>query len=507
MTAGLSNFQTYQGKKEKKATSPIKDLMDFCDELRISYSIDDMGDAYARIPIHASYQLYKVQSPEFRNKILYLYFKAREDTPISETLVQMCNILEQKALESNNLKPIYRRIGRNANAIYYDLANHNHKVVKVEAEGYKIITKSKLNFLQVSNTRPQVIPKSGSGSVKYVLKHFRFKEKSDKLLFLVYLISCLIPDIPHPILIFAGDKGAAKSTSMRMLRKIIDPANADLMAIPKSIENLVINLGNNYISCFDNLSHLSDELSNLFCMASTGGTITKRKLYSDSQEIQVNIKRIVTMNGINVVAAKPDLLDRSLLLTLNRIPSDSRKAESTIWREFDDDLPYILDWCFRTLSKAMELFPSTSLPNLPRMADFAAWGFAITEAIGWKGQLFLDAYTDNQKLLSEDVLNFHIVASLCLLFMKKRPNWEGTWTEMYHEFKEVAKSNNIDLQLKDWPRGINHFSRSLSEVKSDLEHVGIFYKVTHGKVKKVSVTNKSYSGDLMEHRRRRQIKK
>lgn len=47
----------------------------------------------------------------------------------------------------------------------------------------------------------------------------------------------------------------------------------------------------------------------------------------------------MSLNGINIVATRPDLLDRSILLELERIPKTERKTEKEIEEEFEKDLP------------------------------------------------------------------------------------------------------------------------------------------------------------------------
>lgn len=41
------------------------------------------------------------------------------------------------------------------------------------------------------------------------------------------------------------------------------------------------------------------------------------------------------------------------------------------------------------MSKAMKIYPDVKLDKMPRMADFAHWGYAIGEALGNLGQVFL----------------------------------------------------------------------------------------------------------------------
>ncbi|WP_321993475.1 hypothetical protein [Clostridium butyricum] len=115
-------------------------------------------------------------------------------------------------------------------------------------------------------------------------KHYRFQSEDDKILHTVSLISSFIPNISHPIVVLYGEKGSSKTTTMRKDRSIIDPANSEVIALPKGIQDLALTLSNNYLSCFDNLENISAEKSNMLCMACTGGGFTARTLYTNDEE-------------------------------------------------------------------------------------------------------------------------------------------------------------------------------------------------------------------------------
>jgi len=75
-------------------------------------------------------------------------------------------------------------------------------------------------------------------------------------------------------------------------------------------------------------------------------------------------------NGVNVVARRSDLLDRTILLTLVRIPRDERQEERQFWSDFDAALPAILGGVFDTLAQTLAAYPTIDIPYLERMADF-----------------------------------------------------------------------------------------------------------------------------------------
>jgi hypothetical protein len=48
-------------------------------------------------------------------------------------------------------------------------------------------------------------------------------------------------------------------------------------------------------------------------MAVTGGAFSKRQLYSDANDVIFQFCRTFILNGINILSASPDLLDRSII--------------------------------------------------------------------------------------------------------------------------------------------------------------------------------------------------
>jgi hypothetical protein len=63
------------------------------------------------------------------------------------------------------------------------------------------------------------------------------------------------------------------------------------------------------------------------------------------------------------------LLDRSILLELQRIPPHTRKPERALWEAFGSDISSILGGVFNTLATALRLYPTIRLTELPRMAQ------------------------------------------------------------------------------------------------------------------------------------------
>ncbi len=444
-----------------------------------SFFRDSLDVAYAAVDIDGHKTMLKVNSKRFQMWLRKRYFQETGKAPYRDALNQALQTMEMMGVSGEEEVTLYRRVAEIGGIFYYDLADDACRVVKITAEGCELLSDPPLIFERGMSAKAQVGP-DFSGSINLLWKHFRFKSQNDRILFTAYLISCFIYPIPHPVLVLAGEKGSAKSTTERMLKAIVDPAIHDLLTMPNSRADLALLLANNYLAAFDNLEVLSGDKSDLLCMASTGGSFSKRKLYTDDEEVFLTFKRCIAMNGINVVATRPDLLDRSIILELNRIKNEKRKEETQVWKQFYRDLPGILGAILTTLSKAMAIYPTVNLAQLPRMADFARWGYAITEASGKDGELFLTAYQANQDESNEEALASHPVASSVIAFMKKRTSWKGSVSVLLSKLEECAEKEKISTNSKLWPRAAHILSRRLKEVKSNLEDVGITYSIRHG---------------------------
>jgi hypothetical protein len=227
---------------------------------------------------------------------------------------------------------------------------------------------------------------------------------------------------------------------------------------------------------FDNVSHINDNTSDALCAAITGAGLQQRMLYTNADAYIFKFKRCFTINGIHNVATRPDLLDRSILVELERITEKDRRAAIDILSEFEADRASILGGIFDTLSKAMAIYPTLVLDSLPRMADFARWGYAVGEALGGHGEAFLAEYTANRDSQNIEAINEDSVATLMVVFMKDRETWQGLVSELLVELINIAPKHGIDIRATSFPKQPNSLSKRIKAVKSNLEAVGISFE-------------------------------
>jgi hypothetical protein len=93
----------------------------------------------------------------------------------------------------------------------------------------------------------------------------------------------------------------------------------------------MIATNNGHLLAFDNLSGLPAWLSDALCRIASGGSFAVRQLYTDDAEVLFKAARPILLNGIEDVIARPDLADRTILLTLGPIGEEKRRSEAGLW--------------------------------------------------------------------------------------------------------------------------------------------------------------------------------
>ena len=260
-----------------------------------------------------------------------------------------------------------------------------------------------------------------------------------------------------------------------MIKKLCDPSTDDIAIAPAKRKEMIQVLSHHHICIFDNLSVLPGWMSDILAKACTGATLTKRRLYSNDDDVSIKIKNCGGMNGINQLITKPDLMDRTLLIQLERIPDKDRKLESEIWSNFNKNLPDILGGIFDVLSIAMEHYPYIQLTALPRMADFVKWGVAITKALGREDYEFLKAYENNIEKQNDAIIEGNALVQAVMSMMETTPEWRCKMSEAYNELLSV--SGESIKNDPTFPKHTNKLQKHLKIVEVNLLARGISYKI------------------------------
>jgi len=203
----------------------------------------------------------------------------------------------------------------------------------------------------------------------------------------------------------------------------------------------------------------------------TGGGLSTRELYSDSEEVIFSAMRPTLLNGIDDVAGRNDLIDRALVITLPPVPSEKRRTEKELKGAFEAARPSILGAMLDAVSEAIRNIQTVDLQSLPRMADFAEWVVAAEPSLPWEKGGYLSAYEGNRAEAVETALDSDAVSASILNFMTNTDEWEGTSSELL----PILSENTLDstLHTRSWPKSARSLSSRLRRAATFLRGVGI----------------------------------
>lgn len=476
-TSGVDGEKENQ--KEKRKSQADK-LIELVNEDNCKLFHDQFNEPYAHLLINDHWETWKLKSKQFRRWLCSRFWESDGKAANSNGIISALTILEGKACFNGEEIILENRVAYRDGEIWYDLANKNWQAVKITPSGWEIVDEPLILFRRYSHQQAQVIPVTNNGDLKRFNYFVNLAQPEELKLLLVYIVSCFIPDIAHPIPILYGPQGAAKTTLGCMLRSLIDPSSVGVLSMPTSVNDLTQKISHNWFAFFDNVTSMADWASDSLCRAVTGEGFSKRELYSDDDDVIYNFRRCIGLNGINVAAKKPDLLDRGILLKLDRISGNKRKSEKSIWKEFRELKPVMLGGIFDALSRAMKLYESIKLDQVPRMADFTIWGCAIAEALGFSQDKFLQIYYTNIDQQNDEAIEESPVAMAILFFMAIHTEWEGSPSTLFEKLEEIAGKENLDDKWHDWPGSVSVLSRRINEIKANLAEKNIYIESRKG---------------------------
>ena len=269
----------------------------------------------------------------------------------------------------------------NVSTYFLDLGDPSGRAIQIRVDGWTVVDRPDVHFRRPAGLLPLPLP-SRDGSID-LLRPYVNLANGDFRLLVAWLTAALRPVGPYPILAIHGEQGSAKSTLARILRLLIDPQSSPLLLQPKSTRDLMATAVNGWLLAYDNISAIPNWLSDSLCQLVFGGGFAARALFSNDDRSDIHAQRPVILNGIEEFVRRGDLTDRTVFLHLPPILPTARRAEDEFWSSFHADYPRILGGVLDAVVGGLRVLPSVSLPELPRMADYAKWGEAVGQGLGW----------------------------------------------------------------------------------------------------------------------------
>jgi len=248
--------------------------------------------------------------------------------------------------------PIYLRVAGVGGNIYIDMGDPEWRAIEVTKAGWHVLDNSPVKFYRPDDT--EALPDPVRGGYIDELRSFLNVGDDEWTLLKGFLVTALQDSGPLPILVFKGQQGTGKTTRCRMLARFIDPRESIPGSPPREVRDLIVAAKECWFPTYDNVSHISPEVSDTCCRLATGTAFSEGELYANYGRVSFKAKRPHLFNGITGLAeTRGDFLSRATLLELEVIPPGQYESETTLWAAFNEAAPRIFGAILDALAEGL----------------------------------------------------------------------------------------------------------------------------------------------------------
>jgi hypothetical protein len=389
-----------------------------------------------------------------------------------EYLKMAAGTLSAHAEFSGEVRELHTRAAWHEGVLFYEL--RPRKVVRVSPGGWAFEANPPVLFRRYPNLKELPDPEAG-GSLEGLLSLVNLKTERDRRLFAAYAVTVALPHIGRPILSASGPMGSGKTTAGRAIKRLWDPTAPETVRYDP--RDFLQKASHCYVPMLDNLSTLPDSAADTLCRLVTGEADSKRRLYTDDEDVIIELRRAPILTGINAPTDRGDVLDRSLVVELERIPDKERRTEEELWAAFEGEHSSLLGAALDTLSRAIVRKSSLQLSRRPRLADWGEYAASVYEVMGWGAETFLSDWDEVVKVQNRAAFDGSPAAQAVIRFMEDRDEYRGTSTELHKKLEGVAEDIGVSVTRdKAWPKSARWLWRRMQEanhllVAGDIEAV------------------------------------
>jgi len=478
-----------------KDEGPVKALLRLTETAGFLRTAD--GRFHARVSVGGRPETYPLRSAAFRDWLIDGYSR-RGETPSDWSIRRVLARLEANARFEGGTPSVFVRVGHDGNAdanangsgnglaCYLDLADPGGRAVKIGPDGWSVVDNPPINFRRPEGHLPLPTP-SREGAIELLQPYVNVMDR-DFTLLVVWMAAALRPVGPYPVLALYGEQGSGKSTLARVVRLLIDPQHAPLVAQPRNTRDLMASAVNSWLVVYDNITAIPDWLSDGLCLLSTGGAFAGHAPFTDGERRVIHAQRPVILSGTEEFVGRGDLGDRSVFLSLPPIEPGDRRLEAEFWASFHHDYPRILGGLLDAVAGGIRELPSVRPTELPRMADFAAFAEAVGRSLGVTADTVLANYNDNRREAAMAHLEESPLATILLQNALDLDQWYGSPSKLLDLLTTLA--SRAVVASPRWPKTPAWLAIELRRIAPLLRVHGIFvnlYRCNKGRFVQLSL--------------------
>ncbi|MBE5951742.1 MAG: hypothetical protein E7260_09160 [Lachnospiraceae bacterium] len=454
---------------------------------------DQYDKLYTSVSDIISRQVYNLEQEAVKSVIREWLKKSTDKRYIADAaMLAALQSLTDEA-RNNPMVELHHRMVKTENGFLYDLGD-NETTVSITPGNVELADYPEKTFITDNSDKVQVLPDLTADPKKLqelMKPFFNLRSPKDWILLMTFIAVAFIAGVSHPILFLEGEKGSAKSTICRWIQSLVNPKVTGLYRFPDNAKDLSVILGREFALCFDNLGGIRKEMADILCQAVTGGYVVERKLFTNDETVTRGLKTILILNGLNLLSNKEDLLDRVLIITLERFQSNERISEKELEAKFDVVKPQILGGFLNAVAVALTT-DINPIKEKIRLLDYQEFAVKCGLAMGFSQDEIENAFVENTNIITETVIENNPITEYIVGMMYGKTTFDIAVSVLHEKLCEkYGKHPGV-------PKSSSAVSRKLSNFASDLAQHGITYtKSANGKNKILTFVNNGTTANIV----------
>jgi hypothetical protein len=465
---------------------PMQSLVGFVQDI-------GSGKFYAAFQVRGAYHTVLIESSQMTDRIRRyalqkdMILKPREIQEVKETLLALASV---HAVHDHVLP----RVAPVQGGIEIDLMDERFQTVQITASATLVRNTATSFFARPTEARALPVPVlDKTADIGLLRSYINVKGVAFHLLVAYITFTIASPKIDrskYVFLVLRGAQGTGKTFASKVIKNLIDPSSIDAQTLPNAARDLGIMLQACHLALVDNVRDLSPQMSDLLCMASTGGVTVQRKLFTDEGLKALKLHGAILFNGIHPFMGQSDFSDRTVCIELAPIGSEVRRSDSELLRALEADHPRILGALYKLIQQVFQVFPDVCADAPTRMVEFCRWLAAMEQVMQLEARSLQDAYKATLVDSQLESLMDNPLAAVLLQFSEKQEFWDGTPTELYQELSNIASFAH--QRSRAWPSSAASMSKRLHGLQGPLLSQGVEILIARGKERQIVVHSKNF---------------
>lgn len=278
-----------------------------------------------------------------------------------------------------------------------------------------------------------------------------------KQVFTVWMFALAFPDLmpTKPLIIFEGAPGSGKSAALQLLQHALLGKAKPIILSRNKEDDFGVLLLRSPICVFDNVDAYIDWIPDAVCAYTTAGEWTKRKFFTDSDELTLKPHAFIAVASKNPTSfRREDVADRSLIMRLER--RQRFKRFEALEKETREARPQLLGEYLYYVNKIVAEIRAGALKKQEdegsRMADFASLARIVAKVLEWPEESTEDMLTaiasEQSAFFNEEDPLIDLLHTWVSYKARVGPSNVGREVSIYQlhsELKMLAESLGVDF--------------------------------------------------------------